>query len=138
MALATTAVLWTSGCGGATSTLRAQGPATGSGPAHLVLRNGADVALFELHVAKTQAVSTATAAGAAPGSEADIDLWGEDYLGRSRVQPGASFTIGDLPADRYDVLAVDPDGREQLVKGLKLKAGGKYVLELGDRWQQTR
>jgi hypothetical protein len=35
-------------------------------------------------------------------------------------------------------MAVDPDGREQLVKGLKLRAGGSYVLELGDRWQHAR
>jgi hypothetical protein len=40
---------------------------------------------------------------------------------------------------RYDVLAVDPDGREQLIKGLRLKAGGRYALQLEDGgWQLAR
>jgi hypothetical protein len=124
--------------GGAVSVLHARGKPTGEGPARLDVKNGSDVAVERLHVAKTEAVDRARGSGAAPGSDEDTALWGDDQLGNAPIAPGKTFTSLALPEGRYDVLATDHDGREQLVKGLHVKAGGKYVLELRDDWTQAR
>ena len=63
----------------------------------------------------------------APGSSDDATLWGEDQLGNAPLADGKTFTALKLAPGRYDVLVVDPDGREQLVRGLALKAGGEVL-----------
>ena len=41
-------------------------------------------------------------------------------------------------AEHYDILVVGHDHREQLVKHLDLKSGGRYVLEIKDDWTMGR
>ena len=43
-----------------------------------------------------------------------------------------------LAAGRYDFLLIGHDQREQLVKHVKLDAGGRYVLEVNDAWMMGR
>jgi hypothetical protein len=127
------------GCGGATSTLVAKGQPKGKGPVELDVVNNTDVTINSLYFAETARVDRARAAGVAPGSDEDLSLWGEDVLGRSGLPAGDSFRADPMREGRYDVLAVDPDGREQLIKGLRLKAGGRYALQLEDGgWQLAR
>lgn len=126
-------------CGGAVSTLHAKGKPTGDGPPQWDIQNHTDVSIERLHVAETEAVDRARAHGTPPGSEEDKELWGPNLIETAALTPGHSFTVPDARSGRYDVLVVDPDGREQLVKGLKLAPGGKYVLELVDEgWQLPR
>lgn len=124
--------------GGSVSVLHAVGKPSGTGAAQLDVKNGSDVSVNRLYVAKTDAVRKAKEAGVAPGSSGDAALWGDDQLGNAPLSAGKTFTGITLPEGRYDLLAVDPDGREQLVQGLGLKAGGKYRLELRDDWAMAR
>jgi hypothetical protein len=126
-------------CGGAPSTLRALGKPTGTGPANLEVKNATDVMIESFHLAESEHVEQARAAGVAPGSDEDLALWGEDFLDHKGIAPGETVKIGELRSGRYDALVTDPDGREQLVKRLDLKRGGRYVLELTDSgWQMAR
>jgi hypothetical protein len=126
-------------CGGAVSTLHAKGKPSGNGPPHLDILNHTDVSIERLHIAETEAVDRARAQGVAPGSDGDRELWGPNLVETAALGPGKSFTVTDARSGRYDVLVLDSDEREQLVKGLKLAPGGKYVLELvDDGWQLPR
>jgi hypothetical protein len=122
-------------CGGTTATLHARGKPTGEGPAKLLLLNHADVAVHRIYVARTENVERARTAGAAPGSDRDIELWGEDRLQRGALSEGDTADLGAMRPGRYDLLVMDADDREQLIKALDLKAGGTYVFELADDWR---
>ncbi len=126
-------------CGGATlSVLHAKGRPQGDGPAHIDVKNSSGVAIDQLYIAKTEDVARAKASGVSPGSAEDVALWGADHLGNGGLSPNAIFPGLELGEGRYDVLAVDPDKREELVKGIRVHAGGRYVLEIGDSWALTR
>jgi hypothetical protein len=125
-------------CGGAVSTLHAKGKASGEGPAEVTVMNASGVVVEGLYTALTAKVDQARASGVEPGSAEDEALWGDDHLGRASLGEGKSSEPLLLPEGRYDVLAVDHDKRELLVKGLRLKPGGKYTLELADGWAQAR
>jgi hypothetical protein len=114
------------------------GKPSGAGPAVLELTNQSGVSISSAYVAKTADVERARQAGATPGSPEDIELWGEDLLGRESLREGSSVPLGEWPAGRYDALLVDPNGREQLVKSLRLQPGGRYVLEAGSGWRLAR
>lgn len=132
-------LLFLAACGGgAVATLRAEGRATGEGPAQMTISNASGVVVEGIHVARTDTVDRARSAGVEPGSEEDEALWGNDHLGRDSLREGKSVGPIALPEGRYDVLAVDHDKREQLVRGLRLKAGGRYSLSLVDSWAQAR
>jgi hypothetical protein len=133
------AALLAAACGGGTlSVLHSGKRPTGEGPAVVVVRNSSGVGIDRLFVAKTEAVDHARAAGAAPGSSEDAALWGEDQLGNAGIAEGHTFSELKLPEGQFDVLVVDRDHREQLVKHLRLHAGGKYVLEIGTAWAIAR
>ena len=124
------------GCGGGTlSVLHSKGKPSGEGAAELAFKNSSGKHIERLYVAKTAAVDNAHAS---PGSDADEALWGDDQLGNVGIQEGATFKALQLPADHYDVLLVAHDHREQLVKHLDLKSGGRYVLEINDDWAMGR
>ncbi|HVU05026.1 MAG TPA: hypothetical protein VHE30_24925 [Polyangiaceae bacterium] len=128
------------GCGGGTlSVLHARGKAKGDGPAQVAVQNSSGVPIERLYVAKAEDVQKAKRNGVAPDTEGDQALWGDDQLGNTGLMAGSTWSgLLTLPADRYDVLVVDHDHREQLVEHVTLKPGGKYVLEIGDDWTQAR
>lgn len=137
-ALALPLVLATA-CGGSLSVLHAQGKATtGDGTARVDVLNSSGVAIEKLHVAKTETVDHARAAGVTPGSAEDEALWGDDRFGNAGLLEGHTFGSLMLPDGRYDVLVVDHDQREQLVKHLTVKGGRRYVLEIGTAWTMAR
>src|SRR5262249_21872670 len=125
-------------CGGSLSVLHAKGKPTGQGAAELTVKNSSGTGIHRLYIAKTDAVDQAKERGAAPGSGADAALWGDDQLGNAGIPEGQSFSSLHVEEGRYDVLVVDKDNREQLVKRLKLQSGGRYVLEIGDAWTMAR
>jgi hypothetical protein len=124
--------------GGAISVLHAKGKPSGDGPARVDVLNSSGTGIHRLYVAKTETVNKARAAGIQPGSAEDSALWGDDQLGNQGLVEKHTLTITLPEGERYDVLVTDKDNREQLVKGLRVKAGGKYVLEIGDAWAQAR
>ena len=123
-------------CGGSVSVLHAKGASQGHGAAVTVM-NTSGTRVERLHVASTERVDRARASGVAPGSAEDDALWGNDLLDRAGLAENSTFPV-ELEPGRYDVLAVDHDGREELVKGLRLSAGRKYVLELGSDFRMAR
>jgi hypothetical protein len=124
------------GCGGgAVSVLHSKGKPTGDGAAALSIKNASGQSIEKLFVAKTEAVDQA---GASPGSGADEALWGDDQLGNAGIPEGRTWDGLHLAAEHYDVLVVGHDHREQLVKHLELKSGGRYVLEVKDDWTMGR
>jgi hypothetical protein len=125
-------------CGGSLSVLHAKGKATGSGPAFVTVLNSSGTMIDKLFVAKTEDVDKAKAARVDPGSADDVALWGDDELDKYGLNEGKAYNSLKLAEGRYDVLVVDNGGREQLVKGLRLKAGGRYVLEIGSDWTMGR
>ena len=138
-ALVASVLAFAVGCGGGTlSVLHAKGRASGDGPVRVDVLNSSGVAIERLFVAKTEDVNRARAAGASPDSEADVALWGEDRLGNAGLVEGHTFNELALPDGQYDVLTVDHDHREQLVEHLRVRAGRKYVLEIGTGWTQAR
>ena len=130
--------LWVTACGGTLSTLRKMGPPKGNGPARVELLNTSGATIGRAYVALTRDVDRASAAKVQPGSAEDIELWGEDLLGRESLLDGSAVELITLQPDRYDVLLLAADRREQLVKGLKLQPGQRYVLEVGSAWRIGR
>jgi hypothetical protein len=125
------------GCGGGSlSVLHAKGKFAGDG-AHVDVLNSSGVSIEKVYVVQTEAVDRARAAGVAPDSPEDDALWGTDRLDNAGLVEGHTFADLTLPEGRYDVLVVDHDHREQLVKHLSLHAGRKYILEIGTGWTQA-
>jgi predicted nucleic acid-binding Zn-ribbon protein len=124
--------------GGSLSVLHAKGKPSGEGPARVDIQNSSGVAVHRLYIAQTDAVDRAKLAGVTPGSGEDDAVWGTDRLGNEGLPDGRTFDGVVLEPARYDVLVTDVDNREQLVKRLNVKAGGKYLLEVGDNWTQAR
>jgi hypothetical protein len=118
------------GCGGGTSRLITVKRPTGSGDVDFQVQNKSDVAINNLYMAKTEAVDRAK--NVEPGSPAEAELWGNDRLTKSALEPGGRMPITVSEPGRWDVRAVDRDGRYQHVSGLRIEAGGKYILELVD------
>jgi hypothetical protein len=126
-------VLSQAGCGsGASSTLKTVTAGTGSGPIRFEVENKTDVPINNLYMAKTEAVSAALAKKVEPGSGAEQDLWGDDHLTRGALEVGGRMPVEVKEAGRWDVRALDRDGRYQHVTSLKIEAGGRYILELGE------
>ncbi len=133
------ALLLLAGCGGGTlSVLHSRGKPTGDGDAEVAIKNSSGNSIEKLYVAKTEAVDHAREAGASPGSSADEALWGDDQLGNAGIPEGSTWKGLHLGAARYDLLLVAHDHREQLVKHVDLKSGGRYVLEVNDDWAMGR
>jgi hypothetical protein len=55
-------------------------------------------------------------------SAADEDEWGPDQLGKHVIATGGSYTLTDVPCDKYDVRLVDEDGDECVVAHVSLCA----------------
>lgn len=118
--------------------LHSKGKPTGDGAAELALKNSSGSGIDKVYVAKTEAVDQAHESGVSPGSGADEQLWGDDQLGNAGILEGRTWKALHLAEGRYDVLLVAHDHREQLVKHLDLKSGGRYLLEVNDDWMMGR
>lgn len=115
---------------GATSTLRHVGTPTGKGPVDLKVQNLSDTPVNSLHVVETERLQEAKRKGYRFDSPEMMQLWSEDLLDNTALKVGETADVPGVSAGRWDVRVVDPDGRDQHIAGVKLKAGGKYVLEL--------
>jgi hypothetical protein len=125
------------GCGGGTSRLITVKRPTGSGDVDFQVDNKSDAAVNNLYMAKTEAVNKAS--NLEPNSPAEAELWGEDRLKGAALARGTRQRITVSEPGRWDVRAVDRDGRYQHVSGLRIEAGGKYILELVDGgWRMAR
>lgn len=113
--------LFVVGCG-SQSTLHTLGIPKGKGPIDFAVENRTDSAVNNLYVAETSKVKA---------SSGDA-VWGQDLLIQSALEPNGKMAVEVPGPGRYDVRAVAKDGREQHVAGLRLAAGGRYVLELND------
>jgi hypothetical protein len=119
-------------CGAPQSTLHQLGTPKGSGPIDFQVENRTGTVINNLWIAKTAAVSAAPRAAFESGSPEQQKLWGDDQLVSSALEPGGKLRVPIAEPDRYDVRIADRDGREQHIAGLKVAAGGRYVLELND------
>jgi hypothetical protein len=135
--LALSLVAGSIGCGGGTSRLITVKPPTGSGDVDFQVDNKSDAAVNNLYMAKTEAVNKAS--NLEPNSPAEAERWGEDRLKGAALARGTRQRITVSEPGRWDVRAVDRDGRYQHVSGLRIEAGGKYILELVDGgWRMAR
>lgn len=132
------AIPFLTACGATMSVLHAKGKPTGSGPALVTVLNSSGTMIDKLFVAKTEDVDKAKAAHVDSGSADDLAMWGEDELDKYGLEDGKAYNHLKLAEGRYDVLVVDKGGREQLIKGLRMKPGGRYVLEIGSDWTMGR
>jgi hypothetical protein len=124
-------LLLAAACGGPSTRLVTVKAGMGDG-AHKVIftvKNLSDSAINTFYLAKTEAVDKAGGPKLDPNSPEGADVWGPDLSGGA-LQVGKSEAIEVPGPGRWDARAVDKEGREQLITGLKLEAGGVYVLEL--------
>lgn len=117
-------------CGGPSSRLITVKAGSGSGEVELELQNASDTPVNSVFMAKTEAVRAA-GAGHADGQTAQA-VWGGDLLTTSAIGTGDRRRVPVSEPGRWDLRAIDRDAREQHVVGLKLDAGGHYILELND------
>jgi hypothetical protein len=117
-----------SGCGPNTRlvTVRTGG---GSGPIQFEVKNLTDVPIDYFYLAKTERVNAAGGPKLDPNSPEGAEVWGPDLTGNG-IGVGKRDAIPVSEPGRWDARAVDGDRREQLITGLKLDAGGRYILEL--------
>lgn len=128
------ALLGTStGCGGAPTRLVTVKTGTGDGPVQLEVKNLTDVPINNLYLAKTDQVPEQLD-NSSPESE---KVWGVDLLSGA-ISTGTRVPVAVVGPGRWDARAVDRDGRYQHVAGLKLEAGGRYILELNESGWRVR
>jgi hypothetical protein len=131
-AFAVLLALSAAGCGAPQSTLHQLGTPSGSGAIDFQVENRTGTVVNNLWLAKTSAVSAAPRAAFEAGTAEQQKLWGDDQLVGSALEAGGKVRVPVAEAGRYDVRIADRDAREQHIAGLKLAAGGRYVLELND------
>jgi len=123
-------------CGGPNSRLVTVRTSSGSGVVDFSVKNLSDAPINALFIAKTERVNAA-------GQDLDDDspqgvaLWGADLLTHSGIGVGQSVQL-DVPSGTWDVRALDRHRRYQHITGLRLGAGGHYVLELNDGGWRTK
>jgi hypothetical protein len=131
--------LFALGCSGGMSTLKTVRPATGSGPIEFEVQNNAGVALNNLYMAKTETVRAADRSHLERDSTEEVKVWGEDLLDRGALEEGGRVSVPVPEPGRWDVRVLDRNDRYQLIAGLKLGAGGRYILEIEDGgWRMIR
>jgi hypothetical protein len=116
-------------CGGTATRLVTVKPGTGQGPIDFSVKNLSDVPINTFYLAKTERVEAAGKNHIETNTTEGEALWGPDLTGQA-IGVGKSQPVTVPSPGRWDARAVDRDGREQLITGLKLAGGGKYILEL--------
>lgn len=115
------------GCGGAPTRLVTVKPGAGEGPIQLEVKNLTDVGINNFYLAKTDSVPEQIDHDSPEGQK----VWGVDLLAGA-IATGSRVPVAVPGPGRWDARAVDRDGRYQHVAGLKLDAGGRYILELNE------
>jgi len=115
------------GCAGAPSRLVTVKSGTGEGPVRLEVKNLSDVPINNLYLARTEQVGAELEADS-PDSE---KVWGGDLLSGA-IARGERVPVPVPAPGRWDARVLDRDGRYQHIAGLKLAAGGRYILELNE------
>jgi hypothetical protein len=123
-------------CGGPNSRLVTVRTSSGSGAVDFSVKNTTDTPINALYIAKTERVNAAgqNLDDYSPEGEA---LWGADLLTHSGIGVGHSVQV-DVPPGTWDVRALDTHRRYQHITGLRLAAGGRYILELNDGGWRTK
>lgn len=116
-----------SGCGGTPTRLVTVKSGSGAGEIQLEVKNLTDVPINNFYLARTERVPEQVGTGS-PEEEA---LWGADLLSGA-ISTGSKVPVPVAGPGRWDARALDRDGRYQHVAGLKLEAGGRYILELNE------
>jgi hypothetical protein len=123
-------------CGSVNSRLVTVRASNGSGALDFAVKNASDAPINALYIAKTSQVDAAgqNLEDDSPQGEA---LWGPDLLTHSGIGVGHSVQV-DVPPGTWDVRALDRHRRYQHITGLRLGAGGRYILELSDGGWRTK
>jgi len=127
------AVLVLGGCGGAPSRLVTVRSGAGAGPVELEVKNLTSVGINNFYLVKTERIPEQLD-NTAPDSES---IWGPDLL-TGAIAVGSRVPVPVPEPGRWDAKATDRDGRFQHIAGLKLSAGGRYILELNDGGWRVR
>jgi hypothetical protein len=117
-------------CGGPNSRLVTVRTSSGSGAVDFAVKNVSNAPINALFIAKTERVNAA-GQNLNYDSPEGVALWGADLLTHSGIGVGQRVQV-DVPPGTWDVRALDRNGRYQHVSGLRLGAGGRYILELSD------
>jgi hypothetical protein len=118
-------------CGGPNSRLLTVRSSAGTGTVDFAVKNATSAPINALYLAKTERV-TAAGGDLDYDSPQGVELWGPDLLAHSGIGPGERVKV-ELPEPGvWDVRALDRDSRYQHVTGLRLGAGGRYILELNE------
>jgi hypothetical protein len=121
------------GCGGAPTRLVTVKSGTGDGQVELEVKNLTDAPINNFYLAKTDSVPELID-NTSPESE---KIWGVDLL-TGAIAHGSRVPVAVPGPGRWDARALDRDGRYQHVAGLKLEAGGRYILELNEGGWRVR
>jgi hypothetical protein len=115
------------GCGGAPTRLVTVKSGAGEGPIQLEVKNLTSVPINNLFLAKSDQVGPMLEDDSPQGQA----VWGPDLLSGA-IATGTRVPVPVAGPGRWDVRALDRDNRYQHIAGLKLEAGGRYILELND------
>jgi hypothetical protein len=121
------AVASVAGCGGAPTRLVTVKSGGKEGPIQLEVKNLTDVGINNFYLAKTDSVPELIDHDSPDGQ----NIWGTDLL-TGAIAKGERVPVAVPGPGRWDARALDRDGRYQHVAGLKLEAGGRYILELNE------
>ena len=116
-------------CGGESSRLVTVRSGTGTGSVDFAVKNATEVGINSVFMAKTELVEKNDPGRIERSSPKGQEVWGGDLISAA-IPVGERVPIPVKEPGRWDLLAVDRDGREQHIAGLKLEAGGRYILEL--------
>lgn len=131
-------LLMSAGCGTSSTLVTVHSP-TGSGAIKLEVENDTSVAINNLYLARSSSVKGIDQSQIDPGSSEEARVWGDDLLDRGALQVGGKVPVPVPSPGRWDARALDKNGRYQHIQGLKLGAGGTYLLKLGeDTWHTLR
>jgi len=123
-------------CAGPNSRLVTVRAGDGSGAVDFAVKNATDVPINSLYIAKTERVDAA-GQNLDDDSPQGAELWGSDLLTHSAIGVGRRVQV-DVPPGTWDVRALDRGRRYQHITGLRIAAGGRYILELNDGGWRTR
>ncbi len=132
-AIALASVALATACAGAPTRLVTVKTGTSQGAVQFEVKNLTSVPINNLYLAKSETVPHQLDDNSPEGES----VWGGDLLAGA-IGMGQRVPIAVAGPGRWDARAVDRDGRYQHVGGLKLEAGGRYILELNDGGWRVR
>jgi hypothetical protein len=121
------------GCGGPGTRLVTVRSGTGSGPVQLEVENQTGAPINNFFLAPSDAVPPSLDPDSPEGQAA----WGGDLLSAA-IPRGERRRVPVSRPGEWDARALDRDGRYQHISALRLRAGGRYILELHDSGWRVR